>query len=155
MNVHVWHGHARRVGVLAGCTALVLGLTGTAAQAHTPAHRDPARQTLPAGDGWASHGTGTTGGAAADAAHVRTVTDWAQFTAALTEGGDAPRIIKVKGTIDAVADGCDALAVPGYDFDAYLEAYAPRPGAWNVTSPASPTTAPKGCAAPPPPTRTR
>ncbi|MGA5283656.1 polysaccharide lyase family 1 protein [Actinospica acidiphila] len=132
MNVHVWHGHARRAGMLAGCTVLVLALTGTAAQAHTPAHahRDPARQTLPAGDGWASYGSGTTGGAAAEAAHVRTVTDWAQFTAALAEGGDAPRIIKVKGTIDAVADGCDALAVPGYDFDAYLETYAP--GTWGL-----------------------
>ncbi len=137
------------------CTALVLTLTGTAAQAHTPTHRDPARQTLPAGDGWASHGTGTTGGAAADAAHVRTVTDWAGFTAALAEGGDAPKIIKVEGAIDAVVDGCDALAVPGYDLDAYLETYAPGPGAWSGTSPTSPTTAQKACAAPPPPTRPR
>ncbi|MDT3723675.1 polysaccharide lyase family 1 protein [Streptomyces sp. DSM 41972] len=128
MNVHVWQGHARRVGVLAGCTGLALALTGTAAQAHTPAHahRDPARQVLPAGDGWAAHGTGTTGGAAARAARVHTVTDWEELTAALAEGGDAPRIIKVKGTIDAVAEGCDAFAVPGYDFDAYLEAYDPE-----------------------------
>ncbi len=73
------------------CRPLVLALTGTAAQAHTPTHHDPARRTLPAGDGWASYGTGTTGGAAADAAHVRTVTDWAQFTAALAGRAGTPR----------------------------------------------------------------
>ncbi|MEV5547855.1 polysaccharide lyase family 1 protein [Streptomyces sp. NPDC052309] len=122
-----WHGHAMKRGAaLIGCTALVLSLTGTAAQARPHHPRDLARQTLPANDGWASHGTGTTGGAAADAEHVYTVSTWAQFKAALAAGGSAPRIIKVKGTIDAVADGCDAFAAPGYDFGAYLEKYSPE-----------------------------
>ncbi|MFC8425315.1 polysaccharide lyase family 1 protein [Streptomyces sp. NPDC057236] len=129
MSTFGWHGHAIvRAASLAGCTALVLALTGTGAQAHSPSHHrhDPARQTLGAGDGWASYGTGTTGGAAADAEHVYTVRTWAEFKAALADGGDAPKIIKVKGTIDAVAEGCEAFAAPGYDFDAYLEKYAPE-----------------------------
>ncbi|MEV6958366.1 pectate lyase [Streptomyces sp. NPDC051207] len=122
-----------KVGVLAGCTALVLSLTGTAAQAHG----DIARQTLRAGDGWGSHGTGTTGGAAADAEHVHTVTTWAEFKAALAAGGDAPKIIKVKGMIDAVADGCEAFEAEGYDFDRYLADY--DPAVWGYDTPVSGT----------------
>lgn len=56
---------------------------------------------------------------------VRTVTTWAQFRAALAAGGSAPKIIKVSGTIDAGADGCDAFAAPGYDFARYLADYDP------------------------------
>jgi pectate lyase len=108
-----------------GCTALVLSVT-TGAVAHVGGRHDVARQVLPVGDGWGSYGTGTSGGAAADAEHVYTVSTWAQFRAALADGGSAPKIVKVRGTIDAVAEGCDALAVPGYDFGAYLEKYAPE-----------------------------
>ncbi|GAA4797973.1 polysaccharide lyase family 1 protein [Streptomyces ziwulingensis] len=131
--------------MLAGCTALVLTLTGTTAQAHGhSAPRDPARQTLPAHDGWAAHGTGTSGGAAADAARVYTVRTWAQFRAALAAGGTGPRIIKVKGTVDAVSEGCDAFAAPGYDFDAYLAKYAP--GTWGLDTDlsAEPDDSPEG-----------
>ncbi|MEU4088522.1 pectate lyase family protein [Streptomyces aureus] len=125
-----WHGHAtawrgravRRAAALIGCTALVLTVTGTTAEARL---RDPARQTLAAGDGWASEGTGTTGGSAATAAQVSTVTTWAQFKAALAAGGSAPKIIKVRGTIDAGAEGCGSFAAPGYDFDQYLADYDP------------------------------
>jgi pectate lyase len=144
VTTQTWHGHAiKRAAVLAGCTALVLSLAGTTAQARDDV-RDPARQTLPAKDGWASHGTGTTGGAAADAEHVYTVTTWAQFKAALAAGGSAPKIIKVKGTIDAVADGCDAFAVPGYDFDAYLAAYAPEKWGLDTDLSAEPDDSPEG-----------
>jgi pectate lyase len=123
----------------------VLALTGTGAQAHSPAHHpDPARQTLGADDGWAAHGTGTTGGADADAEHVYTVTDWAGFKAALTAGGTAPRIIKVKGTIDAVSQGCEAFAAPGYDFDAYLEKYAPETWGLEQDLSAEPDDSPEG-----------
>ncbi|WP_437091879.1 pectate lyase family protein [Streptomyces sp. enrichment culture] len=138
-----------RAASLAGCTALVLALTGAGAQAHSPSHgpshhRDPARQTLGAGDGWASYGTGTTGGAAADAEHVYTVTNWAEFKAALADGGSAPRIIKVKGTIDAVSEGCEAFAAPGYDFDAYLEKYAPETWGLEEDLSAEPDDSPEG-----------
>ncbi|MEU3335804.1 pectate lyase [Streptomyces sp. NPDC006668] len=106
-----------------GCTALVLGVTGTAtAQAQG---RDLWRQTLAAKDGWASYGTGTAGGSAADAAHVHTVTDWAGFKAALAAGGSAPKIIKVKGTIDADGPSCASFEAPGYDFATYLQTYDP------------------------------
>ncbi|WP_395572657.1 polysaccharide lyase family 1 protein [Streptomyces sp. BK79] len=147
MNPLRWHGHAmRRVTVLTGCTALVLTLTGTTAQAGHPDHhpRDTARQTLPADDGWAAHGTGTTGGAAADAERVYTVSTWAEFKAALAVEGTAPRIVKVKGLIDAVSQGCDAFAEPGYDFDAYLEKYAPETWGRETDLSAEPDDSPEG-----------
>ncbi|CAL9408809.1 pectate lyase family protein [Streptomyces sp. enrichment culture] len=132
MNARKCHDHVSKRVVLAGCTALVLALTGTGAQA---APRDAARQTLGAGDGWGSYGTGTTGGAAADAAHVYTVTTWEQFRAALADGGTAPRIIKVKGMIDAVSEGCEAFAAEGYDLRKYLAAY--DPAVWGHDRPVS------------------
>nr|WP_202501970.1 pectate lyase [Streptomyces sp. SID5785] len=92
------------------------------AQAHRP---DPARATLPAGDGWASSGPGTTGGAGADAAHVRTVTTWAELKSALADGGSAPKIIRVRGTLDADGADCSGFATDGYDFDRYLADYDP------------------------------
>ncbi|MEE1754862.1 pectate lyase family protein [Streptomyces sp. SP18CS02] len=117
---------------LIGCTALVLSLTG-AAQAAGPL--DPGRRTLAAGDGWASEGAGTTGGAAADAAHVHTVTTWAEFKAALAPGDGAPRIIKVVGTLDATGGGCEAFEAQGYDFDRYLADY--DPAVWGYETPVS------------------
>ncbi|WP_426569744.1 pectate lyase family protein [Streptomyces canus] len=141
MNAQRWHGHVTGVAVV-GCTAVALTVTGTTAQAQSP--RDLARQTLPAGDGWASYGTGTTGGAAADAEHVHTVTTWAEFKAALAAGGSAPKIIKVKGVIDAVADGCEAFAAPGYDFDAYLTKYAPETWGLDTDLSAEPADSPEG-----------
>jgi pectate lyase len=142
MRATKWHGHVTGVAVV-GCTALVLTAIGAPAQAHH-GPRDAARQTLPAGDGWGSYGTGTTGGAAADAEHVYTVTDWAGFKAALAAGGDAPKIIKVKGVVDAVADGCQAFEAPGYDFDAYLEKYAPEKWGLDTDLSGEPADSPEG-----------
>lgn len=141
MNTMKWHGHAINVAVV-GCTALALTVTGTTAQAAQP--RDPARQTLAANDGWASYGTGTTGGAAADVDHVYTVTTWAEFKAALAAGGSAPKIIKVKGTIDAVSEGCDAFAADGYDFDGYLAKYSPEAWGLDTDLSAEPDDSPEG-----------
>ncbi|MFF7724694.1 hypothetical protein ACFZDB_35830 [Streptomyces luteogriseus] len=73
-----------------------------------PAHaegRDIGRDTLPANDGRAAEGAGTTGGAAADNAHVFTVTDRAGPVRALDGGSDTSKIIKVAGRIDANTDG--------------------------------------------------
>ncbi|RST14137.1 pectate lyase [Streptomyces sp. WAC05374] len=115
---------------LAGCTAVLLALMTA------PAHAaDPARRTLPAGDGWASEGAGTTGGAAADAAHTHTVRTWAEFTAALTAGGSAPRIIRVVGTLNATEGGCEAFEADGYDFARYLADY--DPAVWGRDTPVS------------------
>lgn len=114
--------HDRVISAVVGCTALVLAVTGGTAQAHG---RDEARQTLAAKDGWASATTGTTGGAAADANHVYTVTTWAEFKQALADGGTAPKIIKVRGTLDADGADCAEFAADGYDFDRYLADYDP------------------------------
>ncbi|GCB50432.1 polysaccharide lyase family 1 protein [Streptomyces sp. NL15-2K] len=126
MHARIWHGHVitKRAAVLVGCTALTLSLTGTAAEAGSGS-RNLGRQVLGANDGWGSEGAGTTGGSAADAEHVYTVTTWAEFKAALKEGGDAPKIIKVKGMIDAVSEGCEAFVTGGYDLQQYLKDYDP------------------------------
>ncbi|MGW6390427.1 pectate lyase family protein [Streptomyces sp. NPDC055103] len=116
----------KKLGVVAA-TALALTVTAPTAGAHT-GHRpgaDPARATLPAGDGWASEGAGTTGGSAADASRVTTVTTWEEFRAALEAPGTEPRIVKVVGTLNATADGCAAFEAPGYDFARYLADYDP------------------------------
>ncbi|WP_405616509.1 polysaccharide lyase family 1 protein [Streptomyces sp. NBC_00076] len=90
-------------------------------------------QTLAAKDGWASSGTGTTGGAKADAAHTFTVSTRAQLVKALGSASDTtPRIIKVKGTIDANTDDAgkkltcaDYASGTGYSLSAYLKAFDP------------------------------
>ncbi|MGP3984574.1 pectate lyase family protein [Streptomyces sp. KR80] len=125
-----------RITHLVACTALVLAATATTAHAdpgRTHAH-DPGRQTLPARDGWASAGTGTTGGAAADAEHVHTVTTWEEFRAALRDGG-TPKIIRVVGTIGADDQGCASFEAEGYDFRKYLADY--DPAVWGRDKPVS------------------
>lgn len=134
--------HGRVITTLVGCTALALAVTGTASA--QPRHPDLAHQTLAANDGWAASGTGTTGGAAADRAHVYTVTTWDAFKAALADGGTAPKIIKVKGTIDADGPSCASFAVPGYDFDAYLKTYDPAVWGRDKTLDAEPDDSPEG-----------
>ncbi|MER6559836.1 pectate lyase [Streptomyces sp. NPDC001027] len=136
--------HGRVIAALTGCTALVLSVTGAASAQARPASHDLGRQVLPASDGWAAYGAGTTGGSAADAAHVHTVATWAEFKAALAAGGDAPKIIKVRGVIDAVAEGCDAFAAPGYDFDAYLAKYSPEAWGLDTDLAAEPDGSPEG-----------
>lgn len=86
-----------------------------------------ARQALPAGDGWGSVGDGTSGGAAADDAHVHTVRTRQQLVEALKPGDGLPRIIILDGTIDASSDAAgkhlDCLDYyPDYSFEAYLSA---------------------------------
>ncbi|MFF7177104.1 polysaccharide lyase family 1 protein [Streptomyces sp. NPDC008121] len=116
-----------------GATALALTVTGPAATAHTGP--DPARQSLPAGDGWASEGAGTSGGAEAAPSRVFTVTTWEQLRAALAAPGTGPRIVKVRGTLDATAAGCPAFEAAGYDFDRYLADY--DPAVWGYDTPVS------------------
>ncbi|MFE3033481.1 polysaccharide lyase family 1 protein [Streptomyces canus] len=90
-------------------------------------------QKLAAKDGWASFGTGTTGGTKADSAHTFTVSTRAQLVKALgSASGTTPRIIKVKGTVDANTDGAgkkltcaNYAAGTGYSRSSYLKAYDP------------------------------
>ncbi|MFI2433732.1 polysaccharide lyase family 1 protein [Streptomyces sp. NPDC018693] len=110
--------------------------------AHAGTAPDISRDTLPAGDGWASYGTGTTGGAAADDAHVLTVRNRAELVRALDGGSDTPKIIKIAGTIDANTDDrgrrldCADYATDGYDLERYLAAYDPR--TWGSAKPSGP-----------------
>ncbi|MEU7618897.1 pectate lyase [Micromonospora rifamycinica] len=104
-----------------------------------------ARQTLPAGDGWAADGPGTTGGAAADPDQVHLVRSRADLVRAL--GGDnatnrtnaTPKVIVVDGTVDGFAAddghllGCADLADPEYSLPAYLAAY--DPAVWGMVPP--------------------
>ncbi len=142
----------------AGAALIMLTLTAAPAPAaaHTsagggglsPLARQLGKQQLPAGDGWAAAGPGTTGGAAATADQIHVVTSRTELVAAL--GGNnasnatnaTPKIVYVKGTIDGFegTDGrlldCTDLADPGYSLDAYLAAY--DPAVWGRTTPSGP-----------------
>jgi pectate lyase len=74
-------------------------LLASACSATAAAATDPARQAAPA-DGWASQAGGTVGGSAAGTDQVYTVTKRTELLAALANGGDNPKIIKLVGTID-------------------------------------------------------
>ena len=124
---------SRRAAVV--CAAVVAAGAGAGVfvmNAHAGAV-DLYHQTLAAKDGWASSGTGTTGGTKADAAHTFTVSTRAQLVKALGPASDTtPRIIKVKGMIDANTDDngkkltcADYAAGTGYSLSAYLKAYDP------------------------------
>ncbi|WP_405524263.1 pectate lyase [Streptomyces canus] len=122
--------------------ALAAGMVGVSC---LPAHadaRDISRDTLPANDGWASEGEGTTGGSAADAAQVYTVTDRAGLVRALDGGSATPKIIRIAGTVDANTDDdgdhldCADYATDGYGLKKYLAAYDPR--TWGAAKPSGP-----------------
>ncbi|MER5252863.1 polysaccharide lyase family 1 protein [Streptomyces sp. NPDC002855] len=119
----------RSLTLLAGCTALVVAVTSA------PASAAGARDVLPPRDGWASADGGTTGGAGADAAHTYTVTTWQELRDALADDPGAPRVIKVKGTLNATAAGCSAFEAEGYDFERYLADY--DPAVWGRDTPVS------------------
>jgi pectate lyase len=95
---------------LARALAYVLSigfLIGTA-KASAPG-ADPGREPLPSNDGWASVPTaalpqGTTGGSSAVAGRTVTVTNRRELVAALAWPDATPKLIYVKGTIDANVD---------------------------------------------------
>ncbi|OLC53799.1 MAG: pectate lyase [Chloroflexi bacterium 13_1_40CM_4_68_4] len=112
--------------------------SAAASTAPSASPRDTGRETLAANDGWASATTGTSGGAKADAARVKTVADRQQLVAALGDPTDAAaKIVYVKGTIDGNVDEankplrCDDYATSGYTLDAYLKAF--DPAVWGRT----------------------
>ncbi|MFC4071221.1 pectate lyase family protein [Actinoplanes subglobosus] len=125
--------------------AATIGLVLAAGVATVPASAAPvktpagAREVLPVNDGWAASTTGTTGGAAADDAHVFVVSNRAELAAALAGGTDpTPRIVLIKGTINANEDDagnpltCADYADPAYSLDGYLAAY--DPAVWGRAS---------------------
>ncbi|MGW5580834.1 pectate lyase family protein [Micromonospora chokoriensis] len=141
--------------VLTGATVVAL-LLGAAPAAAAPrpddrlswSARQLGRQALPARDGWAAEGAGTTGGSAATPDRTTVVHNRAELVAAL--GGDnatnatdaTPKLVYVDGVVDGFEgpDGaqlsCADLADPAYRLDAYLEAY--DPAVWGRVAPSGP-----------------
>ncbi|WP_299536523.1 polysaccharide lyase family 1 protein [uncultured Streptomyces sp.] len=125
--------HVRAAAVVLGCASLALAVTVPAQAAHhpKPSHKSADRAVLPAGDGWASADGSTTGGSAATPDHVYTVTNRAELIAAFEDAGDAPKIVRVVGTVHGNADAegrpldCSAYETGGYTLEKYLEAYDP------------------------------
>lgn len=122
--------------VLMGAACL---LAGVAAQAHN--QRDLGRETLHPENGWAASGSGVTGGSAAVDAQIYTVTNRAELIAALNNGvtsstspsnpSNEPKIIYVKGTIDANVDdanqplACSDYYRNGFTIEQFLATFDP------------------------------
>jgi pectate lyase len=94
------------------------------------AHQHPAYEVLPANDGWAAMGTGTTGGSAATSMTV--VHNRDELAAAVA--GSAPKVVVVSGVIEGPS--CDGLADPAYSLEAFLAAY--DPATWGRVNPSGP-----------------
>jgi pectate lyase len=130
----------RRTAVVATAAIAMVALTGlpptaqadddTAEKHGRPSWTSIGRQVLPKGDGWASLGPGTTGGAAAPRSSVVTVRTREQLAQAVA--GDQPKIVFVAGRIDANTDAngrrltCADYARDGYTLAEYLETYDPE-----------------------------
>jgi pectate lyase len=128
----------------------VIAVAVAAAPAMAREGRDLGRETLPPNDGWASLGTGTTGGAAAAPEQVYTVHNRQELVAALNNGvypppsspSNTPKIIYVDGTIDANVDDndqpltCQDYYRDGYTLEAFLATY--DPAVWGREDPEGP-----------------
>ena len=97
---------------------------------------DSAREILPAQDGWAAAEGPVTGGALALEENVFTVSSRKAFVDALSQAGDEPKIIQIKGTINLSSDDdgqelteADYRVAP-YNFEDYKNAYSPA--VWNI-----------------------
>lgn len=120
-----------------GIVAVTWPANATTKAGYSPKALQIARQAVPALDGWASFGAGTTGGSLADDAHIAVARSRSELIAAL--GGDnaknganaAPKIVFVSGRIDVSVSAADQpltcadYADPGYSKDAFLAAYDP------------------------------
>ncbi len=131
----------KTITVLGAATALVAAVAlpvGTAGAASGPsvAALALARQPLPANDGWAAAGTGTTGGSTAADTQVFVVHNRDQLAAAVA--GNTPKIVFVGAHIEGNVDAnnaplsCDAYNAPGYSLAGYLAAY--DPAVWGTTT---------------------
>lgn len=115
-------------------------LIGAARAAGPPA--DPAREVLPPGDGWASQPStalplGTTGGSNASVSRTVTVTNRNELVAALAWPDPTPKLIYVRGIVDANVDEAskpltckdyrrpDPMTGEMYSLQAFLAMYDP------------------------------
>jgi pectate lyase len=137
-----------KVFVPLACLVAIVAASPTA----SASHRDLGRETLDANDGWASSGTGTTGGSAAAPEQVYFVHNRQELVAALHNGvypppnaaapSNEPKIIYVVGTIDGnVDDQNQPLECPdyyrnGFTIEAFLATY--DPAVWGRVPPTGP-----------------
>lgn len=137
--------HARATAVVLGCASLALAVSvpAQAASHHHGKGKGIERAVLPAGDGWAAADGSTTGGSQATPDHVYTVTNRAELIAAFQDAGDAPKIIRIAGTVHGNSDvngtpiGCEDYEQDGYTLEKYLAAY--DPAVWGTADvPAGP-----------------
>ena len=147
MRIRVLAAAAACVAVGATLTVTLPALAGSTV---TPSAQALAlaRAVLPPNDGWAAAGAGTTGGSAADDAHVFVATNRAELITAL--GGNnatnatnsTPKIIFVSGKFNAnVNDANEPLTCadyedPAYDLDQFLASY--DPAVWGRVAPTGP-----------------
>ncbi|HEX6682325.1 MAG TPA: hypothetical protein VF062_05995, partial [Candidatus Limnocylindrales bacterium] len=117
-------------GIIAVTLLAALALLPGSAASASQNSVESARKVLPANDGWAASGTGTTGGSAATSMTV--VPNRDELAAAVA--GDAPKIVLVSGVIEGPA--CNGLADPEYSLEAFLAAY--DPAVWGRTNPTGP-----------------
>jgi pectate lyase len=124
--------------LLAGTVQATPAAAGGGHDGPSPLARLFAKQPLPAGDGWGSAGTGTTGGSAAGRDQVHVVSTRAELVEAL--GGDnatnadngTAKIVFIDGTINGFEgpDGglltCGDLADPEFDFDEFVATFDPE-----------------------------
>lgn len=137
----------------------MFAVLGSIALSTTAAAGDLGREVLPANDGWAAQGAGTTGGSLATSDQVYVVTNRAELIAALNNGvpsstspsnpSNLPKIIYVKGTIDGNVDdensklSCEDYYRPDpttgemFSWPAFEAAFDPN-GEWGRRAPAGP-----------------
>jgi pectate lyase len=124
-------------------SAALICMSTSSTQAY--GQRDIGRETLHPQNGWAASGSGVTGGSAAVPEQVYTVTNRGELIAALNNGvpsstspsnpSNEPKIIYVKGTIDANVDDqnnpltCTDYYTNGYTLESFLATY--DPGVWG------------------------
>jgi pectate lyase len=136
--------------ILMGAACLLAGVTASA-----DGQRDLGRETLHPENGWAASGSGVTGGSAAVDAQIYTVTSRAELIAALNNGvpsstspsnpSNEPKIIYVKGTIDANVDdanqplACTDYYRNGFTIEQFLATY--DPAVWGRVTPTGPVEA--------------
>lgn len=124
--------------VLALCAGVVLASVTPAPASTTPsaAALAVARQVLRPMDGWASAGSGTTGGSAADDAHIVVAHNRAELVAAVS--GSTPKIVFISGGIDGNVDDADQpltcadYADPQWSLSDFLATY--DPAVWGRTT---------------------
>ncbi|WP_405661215.1 pectate lyase [Streptomyces sp. NBC_01166] len=122
--------HVRAIAVVMGCASLALAVS-LPAQASSHHGKGTERAVLPSGDGWAAAEGSTTGGAKATPEHIYTVSNRAELIAAFEDAGDAPKIVRIAGTVHGNSDaagtpiGCEAYQQGGYTLEKYLAAYDP------------------------------